>query len=341
MEWPVMIDSLNLIEVTAVPITLLIDQSGVIRFKNPKDAELDQFLATEYPNSPAPEPVTWPQELANAVAAVNSGGPSEISAAHEAYENIAEKSPRQWFQYGVLSRKRFDSPDAETDDFADAVTAWSKALAGEPRQYIWRRRIQQYGPRLDKPYPFYDWIPEARESIAGRGEEPIQLVTEPSGAEFAVPGEVASSQSEKPHPDPQKQLPDDQKGLVSVTTVAVPSTDAKKPGWRIHLTFTPNPTLDAHWNNENGPMKVWLDSSDSWEPVDKFMHREVATAPENLKSATSTEARHLEFEILPAAKETVPEKVSGNAYIYICEGATGTCMYLRKSFTVKVSNDTE
>ena len=69
--------------------------------------------------------------------------------------------------------------------FRKAVEHWERALALDSNQYIWRRRIQQYGPRLDKPYPFYDWIPEARADIEARGQSPVTLAVEPAGAEFA------------------------------------------------------------------------------------------------------------------------------------------------------------
>ena len=36
MDWPVMVDSLNLLGVRAVPLTYLIDGQGVIRAVNPK-----------------------------------------------------------------------------------------------------------------------------------------------------------------------------------------------------------------------------------------------------------------------------------------------------------------
>ena len=35
MTWPIMIDPLNLLDVAAVPITLLIDENGIIRYVNP------------------------------------------------------------------------------------------------------------------------------------------------------------------------------------------------------------------------------------------------------------------------------------------------------------------
>ena len=59
--------------------------------------------------------------------------------------------------------------------FQRAIDAWGQALAIDPNHYIWRRRIQQYGPRLIKPYPFYDWVEQAAREIRARGETPVEL----------------------------------------------------------------------------------------------------------------------------------------------------------------------
>ena len=56
MDWPVMADPFNLFGVSAVPITLLVDEHGVIRKKNPKSDDLATFLAQEFPKpESAPE----------------------------------------------------------------------------------------------------------------------------------------------------------------------------------------------------------------------------------------------------------------------------------------------
>ena len=67
---------------------------------------------------------------------------------------------RLHFRLGVAYRKWFDEKK-DIAFFDQAVEQWGKALAMQPNQYIWRRRIQQYGPRLIKPYPFYDWVEAA------------------------------------------------------------------------------------------------------------------------------------------------------------------------------------
>ena len=78
-----------------------------------------------------------------------------------------------------LKKSRYSVAYAELTkqeaNFDEAAKFWSEALAANPNQYIWRRRIQQYGPRQDKPYPFYDWIETAQREIRERGEQPIEL----------------------------------------------------------------------------------------------------------------------------------------------------------------------
>ena len=135
-------------------------------------------------------PPSWPQAVGPADGStaaawrafanllVQSGRLDRIDEAIEAYGQALDLDPGDgWthFRLGVALRKRYDSPHRQPGDFQAAVDAWKGALDIDPNQYIWRRRIQQYGPRLDKPYPFYDWVPQAREEIAARGETPVGL----------------------------------------------------------------------------------------------------------------------------------------------------------------------
>ena len=147
MEWPVLADPFNLLKVKAVPITFRVDESGIIRYRDPSDIDLKTFL--EIPSSR-----TMIQEL-------DYG----FDASLKAREKEVEKSPGDPianFRFGVAMRRRFDSKQGEPGDFFVAIRAREKALKLQPVQYIWRRRIQQYGPRLDKPNSFYDWVNQAR-----------------------------------------------------------------------------------------------------------------------------------------------------------------------------------
>ena len=47
MDWPVMVDSLNELELTGVPITLFIDEKGIIQGTRVQPQDLQQFLTTE------------------------------------------------------------------------------------------------------------------------------------------------------------------------------------------------------------------------------------------------------------------------------------------------------
>ena len=139
---------------------------------------------------------------------------------------------------------RFDSQGKLPGDFGAAIANWAEALTLNPGQYIWRRRIQQYGPLLDKPYPFYDWIPLARKEIGDRGDRPWPLNVEPSGAELADPGEetvrVRNPNSEV-HPDPLDRLPLDNDSLVEMQIVAVPGTNGRPSAFRRARRGTPSP----------------------------------------------------------------------------------------------------
>ena len=44
MDWPILVDSLNLFQMTAVPVTVLIDERGIVRKIGPNEADVDAFL---------------------------------------------------------------------------------------------------------------------------------------------------------------------------------------------------------------------------------------------------------------------------------------------------------
>ena len=54
MDWPILLDSSNLLAVTKVPITLFIDEYGVIRSVQPAVEELDDFLNQTYQETTQP-----------------------------------------------------------------------------------------------------------------------------------------------------------------------------------------------------------------------------------------------------------------------------------------------
>lgn len=358
MDWPIMVDSLNLLAVKVVPITLFIDESGIIRKVKPKHEELAAFLGTDYDSAtdaPAkvekpdaasitrqmadvkktdlnPEDVAWATAVAdNAFLWLE---PEESRQAYNIYNQLLkldETVAVAQFRAGVALRRAYDFGDGGTADFAKAVSHWERSLELDPNHYIRRRRIQQYGPRLDKPYSFYDWVNSAREEITARGEDPVKLVVEPSGAEFAYPEKDFKEGDDQKNPDPEAKINADSDKLIDIASVAVPAKIKAGGATRIHLTLKVNRQKSAHWNNESGDSVVWVEAPAGWQ-----LENQLLTLPVG-KGATSTEERKVEFEAR-APKDAKPGryKLKGYALYFVCEGVDGTCLYLRQDIELDV-----
>jgi len=143
--WPVMVDSLNLLNVPYVPITLEIDEGGVIRFVNPpfgKRSDIqEKFLSRVFqsamvstPAPPAPPDLEKLRRAATKGAAtawgtyadalVLWGGQQRLGEALAAYKRALELAPqegRTHFRLGVAYRKRYDSSYRQPGDFQMAV----------------------------------------------------------------------------------------------------------------------------------------------------------------------------------------------------------------------------
>jgi hypothetical protein len=257
------------------------------------------------------------------------GGEDQLDQVVEAYEKAAEAEPdvgATQFRLGSAYRRRDDSKSRRPGDFQRAAEHWARAVELDPNQYIWRRRLQQYGPRLDKPYPFYDWVDAARREIRARGEEPALLAVEPGGAEIAAPAERFEPRApEGKEPDPGERIRRDPGRLVEIEVAVVPP--AVKPGGvtQVHLVFRPNPAVDAHWNNEGGPLRAWAEPPPGWT-ADRLEGE--APSP---RGTVSTETRELHFEVRSPEQARPGEAVvRAYALYYVCEGATGACLYRRQ-----------
>lgn len=360
-DWPILHDPLNVIPTRAVPVVIAIDEHGVVQSTRPRpDWVRNEFIKTDYPK---PEKTAAPVTIGKlsleqmqklpmtleaarsstiwgsaAYRAAKKNGDSAkkahlFSKAIAAYDAVLAKEPKNavaHFGRGVALRMRYESEERQASDFQAAVDAWGAALEVDPNHYIYRRRIQQYGPRLMKPYPFYDWVPQARADIRKRGEEPIQLAVEPGGAEIAKPNRNFDSKLATDEPDPQGRINRDTL-LIAASTVTVPARTKPGATTRVHVTFRPND--DAHWNNEAEPAQVWITAPDGWKlERNRF---ELAQA----KQAESVEARTFEFEVkLP--KDATDAKLQGYALYYVCEDKEGKCLYLRRDFEVTVRTTT-
>ena len=240
MDWPVMVDALNELQVKVVPMTMLIDEHGIVREFPRRRGDIAEtvaaFIETDFggPGGEPPLSISGPSLAAlrdeaeregdaqawqdYGAAVIKWGDAAQVDEAVEAFEQAIEVDPGgglAHFQLGAAHRRRFDSSARRPGDFEQAVAQWQQALDLDPNQYIWRRRIEQYGPRLMKPYSFYDWVHEARKEIEARGETPVPLTVEPSGAEFANPERAFTSSDEaRENPDPDDRIDCDTQGLI-------------------------------------------------------------------------------------------------------------------------------
>ncbi len=328
MEWPVLVDALNIFEFKVVPVGILIDESGIVRAVSPRKADFEKFMTAD--PRPAQPPIAAAVSAADAMIFTGERKPRDHAIA--AYEKSLRENPDDGstlFRLGVAHRMRYDSPDGTPDDFARAIDYWQRSLDVDPNQYIRRRRIQQYGPRLDKPYPFYDWVTEARAAITNRGETPHSLTVEPGGAEIAHPAREFSSAADSAPPAQDAVITRDN-AHIAIETIQVATTQGRgRRVVRVHVLLEPNAKAHSHWNNEAEPLTIRLTSPEGWALDTR--HLTVTNAP----AATSTEVRTIEFEVdLPAG---ATGSLTGYALYNVCEGANGTCLYRRQDFTVTIT----
>ncbi len=350
-DWPILHDPINLLKLRAVPVAIAIDEHGIVRDTRPRPNTIEAFVTRKFdvPEKVPPTIETVAPNLAELVARARRekslqalrelgdatilwGGPPELDKAVSAYQTAVEMSPDDpaiHFRLGVAHRMRYESKSRKHDDFRRAVEEWDKALELNPNQYIYRRRIQQFGPRLIKPYPFYDWVERAFAEIKARDETPIQLTVKPSGAEIASPAKqlLPTSATEK-SPDPNGRINRDTQQLIQINSVVVPSRIKRDGAGRIHLSL--RPANKSHWNNESEPLKVWIEPPDGWT-IDQQLFE--AAQP---NQAESRDERNIEFEVRAPRDAGNVVKFKGYALYYVCEDTEGTCLYLRQDFTFDV-----
>jgi hypothetical protein len=353
-DWPILHDPINLLEAPAVPIIVAIDEYGIVRAIRPRPETfapefLDKTFADDAPPAaPRSGALSDPDALrrqaqANPVAcawrAVGDaltiwGGAERADRAIDAYARALKLDPadkNSWFRLGVAHRMRHESPGRRTGDSQAAINAWGRALELDPNQYIWRRRIEQYGPRLTKPYAFYDWVAQAKAEVSRRRETPVALTVEPYGSELAGPvREVVAEASAPVEPDSKRQIHRDEEGLIEAEVVVVPVRVRPGMAARVHVTFRPSAAHKSRWNNESTPLRIWVAGAEGWTVAPRLLEAPQGDQPE------SDEVRRLEFEV--KAPSTAKEKTRLVAYALYntCEEAGGRCLFLRQDLSIEL-----
>lgn len=346
-DFPIAQDSMTKLGAAVVPIFIGIDEYGIVRNTKLRPAGLKKFLATKFdePNEPAPiedTNVDYPSiadsdgsaedlcMLGDQELLFRISGSKSCDNAIAAYLSALAKDTDNGtilFRLGVAYRQRYDEHSHDDSDFDMASKYWAMALESNPRQYIWRRRIEQYGPRQEKPYPFYDWVGQAIDDITQRGDVPVELAVELTKSELADRSKPNYSSPEM-KPESADRIERDRGVFISIESTIVPGF--VKPGKpaTVHLRLVPS---GAKWNNESTPLTVWVESENV-----KLSQQLMTFDNPNLPD--SKENRSLEFDLLVG--NGGESSVKGFALYNVCS-KDGVCMYRRQDFEIQVPSDAD
>ena len=345
LDFKIVQDATTSLNLNVVPIPILIDEHGVVRNNRAQPEMLSEFISRDY------EPVTESTEanagvsvasslerkerdvsrlIASGNELLNFSRPEQIDQTIDTFKKAVELDPgngQAQFSLGVAYRRRFDSPNRQLDDFLQASQSWSRALATDPNQYIWRRRIEQYGPRMIKPYPFYDWVEQAISDIAKRGEKPVALVVRLTNAETAQPGREFEVDSQSAlNPDPKSEITVDQDDRIQISPSVVPATVKRGESVRVHLQLS---VQGGKFNDEAGPILLWIDKQSGGVPDKRLIEcrADEKTRPEH--------DRILDFEFRTATGDAEKTTIEGFMLCHVCDD-DGICFYLRKNFIIDI-----
>ena len=296
-DFPILWDPFGVTGLSVVPVITAIDEHGVVRLARPDPRKFDEQFVAQFMertfDAPAGDAEDRPQGFRVSDAALGSsaaksmarllhGGAhsptvdADVAAltewADEAAEGESEDAAWARFCAGVAQRMRSDGPRARAGDFQAAADAWHTALNIDPNQYIWRRRIQQWGPRLDKPYAFYDWVEGAQSALRERGATPIAIEVPLSGSEVASKSrEVPNGKVADERPPASDGVTRDSGELVraEVTTLLHTGNAGPKPrtprgASRVHVSLQPRGD-DVTWGLDADPPLLWVDLPEGWQ----------------------------------------------------------------------------
>jgi len=374
--WPIFVDSLNLLNLEVVPVPVAIDASGIVRdqqltpktvvsrfieAKFPKITTSVSFNRAETPNIASlriraeeqPTAKVW-SDLGDVCFLWNHSDRqtpthdrSKLCDPVLAYSKAVQLDStdgRLKFRLGVALLQRSESKLRLYGDAQKAIRSWGEALRINPNQYVWRRRIQQYGPRLNKPYNFYFWVAQARKEITARGDEPVDLGTEPQGSELEPPRRRRDTSGTDKNNSrlavqakacgTSARIQVDSHNFIEIEPMSVPATVRPGDVVRLRISFRVNPRSMPFWNNEADDLTVCLDLPHTVKLGEGQLNYPNPDLPE------TRDMRTVEFEIAVAKfVKDGPLDVPAHALYYVCENRGGKCRYLRKDFNLSLHVD--
>ena len=119
--------------------------------------------------------------------------------------------------------------------------------------------------------------------------------------------------------------------MLDIEPALVPSTASQGKSARVHIVLRPSPKKKAHWNNEAGKLRVWVDPPAGVEVSQRLFELS------GKKALLSTEPRAVELELRLRPDQTPGKRdLTGYALYFVCEDEDGICYYLRQDFRVPI-----
>ncbi|MEQ1903187.1 MAG: hypothetical protein ABL888_03250 [Pirellulaceae bacterium] len=355
LDFPIVQDLLNTNGIDVVPLYVAIDEHGVVQ-ANPRSSGnfAEEFINVNYlpPQETAPvldartasveywtdsdsQPPSMSRLLGLADASIQwQPNQEQVAKAIKAYTEILESDASRSdivFRLGAANRLLYElSAQRDKNLFTKAVDHWEKALQMNPNQYIYRRRIEQYGPRLKKPYAFYDWVTTARQEILARGVDPHPLAVEPNGAEFADRAQNMTIDNSGKNPALEYRILLGADNLVEVHTNFVPTQP--KPGdvVAVHVGFSISGT--AKWNHETSPLVLWI-----YKPKNDIkLSSQLISDPTPYAQLESQDPVAISFEVQIPKDQKGTVRLEGFGLFNICESSNGKCTFRRKNVVIEI-----
>lgn len=356
IDWPILHDPLNLIDVDAFPLVVAVDEHGIVRAVKLQPEHLaEAFLDQEYKAPAKPLPL-GPAGLVNPKitrrtagearssegwrdhgdALVLAGRPALINEAIDVYGRVLkmkDDDANAWFRLGVARRIRHDRPEHQEGDFQAAVDAWRKAVQIKPDNAVFAARLRQYKPSLDKPHAYYDWVDTAMKEIITRGRTPVRLAAEPCSTERGLPADESAKEKKAPVGDDAGLLQrPDEDNLVGVEqTVAHGAGDDAAAVVTVHLTFRPDADRAVHWDDAKGGLSARVDPPEGC----KLAQTSIKYAP--LPETAPDGARTLSFDVQLPRSSKKAISVSVHAAYAVRAGESAPSQLLGREIAVKIS----
>ncbi len=357
IEWPILHDAMNLTGVKNVPTLVTIDEYGLVRDTHPDADSIEAEFINKTFKAPKTTPILGPVKLTDprltrryagearrakewrehGTALILSGKPPQIEEAiDKAFVRSLETEPGDpdsLFRLGVAHMIRYESPQRRPEDFQSAIDAWRKAHRLRSGCEIFRRRIQQYGPCVDKPFAFYDWVTSARREIVDRGDTPATLQPWPCDIERAKPAKKFTYDKKQrgPSPDEAEKVNKDRDGLVSISFGAVPGTAKKhKRIVQVLVILRPDATRGTEWDDGADPPRLWLEKPKTGRLSELFVEYAKTSddAPEN--------DRVLTFPVRLSSKKGKSMTVRGTVVYSVRQTDGGSPRSFRQDIKIKI-----